>query len=106
MSFTLVAPSTIATVMETSVIPWSTSGNFPAVPASALARRSARPGRTACAVVSPGVPDHALVVPGHFRRVVAARMLHGEECMYQGRSVAGLMPGGRVIDQFRLGSES
>jgi hypothetical protein len=63
MSVMLVAPSAIATAIETSAIPRSISGDLPA-------RASAGPS----APVSP-----ALAVPGHFQRVVPARILHHEE---------------------------
>jgi len=53
----LVAPSAIATAMDTSATPRSTSGNFPFRASAAPGRRSARPVGQLAQQHCPGVPD-------------------------------------------------
>ena len=75
----LAAPSTIATAMDTSARPRSTSGA--SRPAPAPAQRRGQPGLVGQLAQQdrPGVADQALAVPSHFQRVVPARILHHEE---------------------------
>ena len=80
MSFMLVAPSAIATAMDTSATPRSTSGNFPV----ARQRRSQRGGQPGLVGQlpqqhRPGVPDQALALAGHRQPVIPPRIIHDEE---------------------------
>ena len=78
-------PSAIATAMETSRRPGPPAGTSRPAPAPIPGRRSARPGRPACAVVLPRRARLARRSYGDPQPVVPRRILHREErsCYWQ-----------------------
>ena len=85
MSLMLVAPSAIATAMDTSATPRSTSGNFPfrasAEPSAAVSPDWSASLRSSTA---PACPIRPLALAGHHQTVIPPRILHDE-----GRSCLG-----------------
>ena len=80
MAFTLVAPSAIATAMDTSAAPRPISGNFP----RSRQRRSRRAGQPGLAGQlaqqhRTGMPGQALARAGHRQLVVPPGIVQDEE---------------------------
>ena len=80
MSFMLVAPSTIATAMNTSATPRSTSGNLLSR-GSADPRAAVSPAWSASlrSSTAPSVPGQALALAGHRQPVIPPRIVHDEK---------------------------